>query len=242
MVTYILSLTLPTRTHICSEKRLFFDPDYKLRFFAGFNIHSLMRNFPYTCVLSLPFLPSVSSLFLFSLLSSLFFSLCLSSPNSFFLFFLILVHLVIHTCSIKHTRITQSSIYTYQATHLRTRTHNHKYNLTFMHAHTYTHTHVYTNHAYIHTHTHTRTYITHVHTHHMHARTRTYSHTHTYYVHDTFCTSKLFHKNLTHNSYTHTYAYTRSRTRTNISTRARTHTHSHTHAYTSIPSCTPIDM
>ena len=187
--------------------------------------------------LFLSFLPSPPSFFSpFCLLS---FSLSVSSPHSFFLFFFILVHLVIHTCSIKHTRITQSSIYTYQATHLRTRTHNHKYNLTFMHAHTYTHTHVYTNHAYIHTHTHTRTYITHVHTHHMHARTRTYSHTHTYYVHDTFCTSKLFHKNLsihaTHNSYTHTYAYTRSRTRTNISTRARTHTHSHTHAYTSPP-------
>jgi len=85
MVNYILSLTLPTRTHICSEKRLFFDPDYKLRFFAGFNIHSLMTNFPYTCVLSLPFLPSVSSLFLFSLLIVFSLSLSLSLFPTLFL-------------------------------------------------------------------------------------------------------------------------------------------------------------
>lgn len=189
-----------------------------------------VSSFPSFRLLPLSFLPFVFSL-----------SLSLSLPHtlSFSFFLYLYTSLYILARSSTHALLNHPYTHIKQHTYARGHTIINTYNLTFMHAHTYTHTHVYTNHAYIHTHTHTRTYITHVHTHHMHARTRTYSHTHTYYVHDTFCTSKLFHKNLsihaTHNSYTHTYAYTRSRTRTNISTRARTHTHSHTHAYTSPP-------
>ena len=174
MVTYILSLTLPTRTHICSEKRLFFDPDYKLRFFAGFNIHSLMTNFLYTCVLSLPFLPSVFSLFLFSLLSFLFLSLCLSSPHSFFLSFFkyLYTSLYIHARSSTHALLNHPYTHIKQHTYARGHT---IIKLTIMHTHTYTHMHARIHKSRIHsyTHTHTRTYITHVHTH-THACTYTH--------------------------------------------------------------------